>query len=173
MNITSLFRLSIHCNAPRRCLHRRRGLRGRYAAHGPGGVHALDMSWRGRIAPPSLVRRRRPLVRAHLFTGSRARRRRAALAGGQRRRRRQGRAGLRFMHACSVVGRASVWRWPCVGPEVVVPGVAVGCAAERQAEGVASGGSALFLASAHCPSGRRQCRCPGKSVRECAVPRAL
>ena len=38
------------------------------------------------------------------------------------------------------------------------------CAAERPS---------LFLASAHCPSGRRQCRCPGKPVRECAVPRAL
>ena len=31
----------------------------------------------------------------------------------------------------------------------------------------------LLLASAHCPSGRRQCRCPGKPVCECALPRAL
>ena len=28
----------------------------------------------------------------------------------------------------------------------------------------------LFLASAHRPSGRRQCRCPGKPVRVCALP---
>jgi hypothetical protein len=41
------------------------------------------------------------------------------------------------------------------------------CAAERGPH------PRLLLASAHCPSGRRQCRCPGKPVRECAVPRAL
>jgi hypothetical protein len=41
------------------------------------------------------------------------------------------------------------------------------CAAERDPH------PRLFLASAHCPSGRCQCRCPGKPVRVCAVPRAL
>jgi hypothetical protein len=49
-----------HRNAPRRRLHRRRGLRGRYTAHGPDSVHTLDMRWRGRIAPPPLVRRAAP-----------------------------------------------------------------------------------------------------------------
>ena len=51
------FDSSIPRNAPRRRLHRRRGLRGRYSAHGPDSFRTLEPRWRGRIAPPPLVRR--------------------------------------------------------------------------------------------------------------------